>query len=320
MQINKMFRARERIRPHFFMIALLAILASDPVTLAAAAAQTTGNVIAVRGDTVIFEVTAGPNPSIGDLVEVSFELGGEKFHVGTWRISRFVGPVIEASKVKAQLDPEKGMSVLVRRAPAGRGNTARRQAPRAITTAPRRTPAAITITTVSTYRLVWKDKGSGADRDFAVWRPVGRNGFYPLGDVANASPWHGKRYHQPGFQTLMVRGGKAPVGYRRVWNTERSHPRQPFSSWAPVAPPDYVCLGHVGNTGLDAMPPLDAVRCLPRRCVVETSLEQMIWKDTGSGARLDFSAWLVPGVNVYIGHAAHKRPRGVFHTINPACL
>jgi hypothetical protein len=65
---------------------------------------------------------------------------------------------------------------------------------------------------------------------------------------------------------------------------------------------------------------LDAIRCLPEQCAVDTEPGGKIWDDTGSGAQLDFSAWLIPGVNVYVGNASHKKPVGVLYTINPACM
>ena len=174
--------------------------------------------------------------------------------------------------------------------------------------------------TTRSYQLVWRDAGSGARRDFGVWRPVGRNGYYPVGDVANASPWQGDRYPPPDFDTVLVKGGKPPVNYRMVWNSAGSHSDQAFSAWTPVPPSGYRCLGDVGSTSLDIMPPLDAVHCLPEKCVVETEIKQKIWDDRGSGARLDFSAWLIPDVNVFTGNASHKKPRGVFHTIDPGCM
>lgn len=309
----------------FLHRSLMAILVVGMLMLQqayASGADSTGTVIGVRGETVIFEVTSGPDPSVGDLAELSFEMGGEQFVIGTWRITKFVGPVIEASRVDAELEAEKGMIVRIRgtpEAPQAGGETLAPVSAAAIPARREMESTEIMFARVSEYRRIWTDKGSGASRDFGVWRPVGRDGFYPLGDVANAGPWPGRRYPPPDFDTLLVRGGKPPVGYRMVWNTERSHPDRPFSSWTPVAPPGYRCIGDVGSASLDASPPLDVIRCLPQQCIVETELKQKIWDDTGSGARLDFSAWFVPGVNVFAGNASHKKPVGVFYTVKSEC-
>ena len=285
----------------------------------------TGKVVEVHGDSISIKSTSGPAASIGDIAELSFRLGGEQFKVGTWRVTRLAGGLIEAVKIKATLDAATGMNARI--VPAVGGSGAQEIPGQTETletvTVPRRavpmTPKLLRIMTTRSFQLVWKDKGSGAHRDFAVWRPEGWNGYHPLGDVANASPWPGKRYPPPDFETLLVRGGKPPVGYRMIWNTERSHPDRPFSSWTPVAPAGYVCLGDVGSTSLNVMPPLDAIRCLPQKCVIDTGLGKKIWDDTGSGARLDFSAWLIPGANVYVGNASHKKPKGTFYTISPEC-
>ena len=283
----------------------------------------TGTVIDVRGDTVSIELTAGPPPAIGDMAELGFELGGERFVIGTWQVTKLLGPVVEAGKIKAELAPDKGMFVRFSGATKGTGPAATPAAPSKIreVTGPQPAPAESTVqfVTTSEYQSIWKDIGSGAESDFAVWRPVAKNGFYPLGDVANAGPWPGERYGKPSFATFLIKGGKPPVGYRKIWSSKGSFSDKPFSSWVPVAPPGYKCLGEVGSASLDQTPSTDTIRCVPEDCAVETTPEEMIWQDKGSGAELDFSAWLTPNINTYIGTAAHARPRGVFYTINDTC-
>jgi hypothetical protein len=184
--------------------------------------------------------------------------------------------------------------------------------------------AAILHMTTKQYEMVWKDSGSGADEDFASFRPRAEQGYFPLGDVANASPWQGKRYPMPGFTTILVKSGamevKKPTGYKRTWNSEGSYSDAPFSSWEPIPPTGYKCLGDVGSRSLDKMPSTDAIRCIPEQCVKQTELGNKIWNDKGSGAIVDFSAWLVPIVNLYIGTPVHNRPRGSIYTINSDCL
>jgi hypothetical protein len=174
------------------------------------------------------------------------------------------------------------------------------------------------------YTMIWNDAGSGAQVDFATYRPVGPPGYYPLGDVALAGPWRGPRYGSPSFTSLMVKDGRVPlalpVDYRLVWSSRGSNSSQPFSNWEPVAPSGYQCLGDVGIAAIDQKPATDAIRCIPDSCAVQTGIGQKIWDDRGSGAVQDFSAWRVPGVNLYIGIAAHARPRNTVYTIKPECL
>lgn len=190
--------------------------------------------------------------------------------------------------------------------------------------APPPASGAILHMTTNQYEMIWKDSGSGARKDFASFRPIGPPGYYPLGDIAIAEPWRGKRYAMPNFNTILVKNGamklKKPTAYKLTWNSKGSRSDAPFSSWKPVAPPGYRCLGDVGSPSLDSPPATDAIRCLPYNCVQESELGERIWRDKGSGATVDFSAWSVPQINIYIGTPAHSKPGGSIYTINPVCL
>jgi hypothetical protein len=185
-------------------------------------------------------------------------------------------------------------------------------------------PGAIQTISASDYDMIWNDSGSGAMVDFATFRPVGPAGYYPLGDVAQSGPWSGARYGAPTFTTLMVKDGTVPlaqpVDYRLTWSSRGSDSNLPFSTWEPIPPAGYQCLGDVGSNSLDGKPSLDAVRCVPESCVVQTGLGRKIWDDSGSGAVRDFSAWSVPETNTYIGVAAHARPRNTVYTLSQSCL
>lgn len=313
-----------------------------------AANEGSGTVVVVRGNTIIIELAEGSTAAVGDTAELSFELGGEQFTIGTWRVTRLMGPVVEAARVKADLDPEKGMKVRFAVAENNSESVVETDTPPPASPPAKedelfwlkdkaksaaRTPAVTPVTPsdkpvrtmpTSAYRLVWNDSGSGARRDFAVFRPMSQAGYYPLGDVAVAEPWPGRRYAAPGFNTILVADGttkvQPPTGYRLVWTSEGSLSDKPFSSWAPVPPAGYKCLGDVGSPAVETMPSTDAIRCLPEQCVIETRLNEKIWDDTGSGARLDFSAWLITQANTYVGTASHSKPRGTFYTISPDCL
>ncbi|KAL6882932.1 hypothetical protein HDV57DRAFT_465618 [Trichoderma longibrachiatum] len=44
-------------------------------------------------------------------------------------------------------------------------------------------------TVILHYERIWKDEGSGADRDGSFWRPVAPAGYVALGDVASGAGW-----------------------------------------------------------------------------------------------------------------------------------
>jgi hypothetical protein len=348
---------------HPLLAALLVLLGALAVVRAEAAVST-GTVIEVRGQTVFIELKSGPPPMVGDLAELSVDVGGDQVIVGTWRITKLSGPVVEAKALNAQLPPQKGMLARIggiaatapvappppaKPAPApapvtppGQVQTrpatpppavkAQTQAapaaaakpvapPAAAAAAPTVAAAAVQFIKTARYDRIWRDKKSGATRDFAVWRPAAQQDFLPLGDVAVSGRGDdGDRYPPPTEETYLVRNGVPPVSYRKVWSSEGSGSKKPFSSWMPVPPDGYKCVGDVGSESLTEPPSLDAIRCVPASCVIETELGEEIWEDRGSGAIENFSAWRVPKVNTYVGNASHKRPRGIFYTLSDACL
>jgi hypothetical protein len=347
--------------PAFRHFLMTAVLLGGALIAGTAMAVTTGTVIDIRGQVVFIELGSGPAPRVGDLAELSMDVGGDQVVIGTWRITKLSGPVVEAQAVNAQLPPQKGMKARIggisASAPAPVTPPAQ---PRPVTPPAQPRPAtapapvvppgqtaspppappaaaakpvapaaaaapvvaAETVQFIKTarYERIWDDKKSGSHVDFAVWRPVAQNGFLPLGDVGIAGRLDDDRYPPPTAETYLVRNGVPPVSYRKVWSSEGSGSKRPFSSWLPLPPDGYKCVGDVGSESLTEPPSLDAVRCVPASCVIETELAEEIWEDRGSGALENFSAWRVPKVNTYVGNASHKRPRGVFYTLSDACL
>ena len=110
-----------------------------------------------------------------------------------------------------------------------------------------------------TYGLIWNDKGSGADRDVAIWRPLPPSGYYLLGDVATSS------YSQPSRGALVVRDleGDAlarPIGFQTVWMDSGSGAHNDVKIMKIVPPQGYICLGDVAVGNYDATPDYDLYR------------------------------------------------------------
>jgi hypothetical protein len=93
-----------------FRLFVLAILLLAGLRVEAA---TSGTVIDVRGQVVFIELGAGPTPRVGDLAELTMDVGGDQVVIGTWRITKLSGPVVEAQAVNAQLPPQKGMKARI---------------------------------------------------------------------------------------------------------------------------------------------------------------------------------------------------------------
>ena len=97
---------------------------------------------------------------------------------------------------------------------------------------------------------------------------------------------------------------------------ELSTSRRPFA-WQVPPNKHYVALGHVATNSED-QPPLDCVRCVPRRWVVPSKFTpEMVWDDSGSGGRPG-SIWTINEygfIGVVQGHDPPTFPRFVLRWV-----
>lgn len=144
------------------------------------------------------------------------------------------------------------------------------------------------IVDCSMFKLQWNDRGSGAAKDGAFWRPV-KSGYFAVGDLAlgNYEEANGDR------SALVIKDGvvgatRKPVDYKRVWIDAGSGASKQGSIWQPIPPQGYVAMGCVAQTGYNKPGP-DAVRCVRKDLVTRGELSDAIWSDDGSGATEDVS-------------------------------
>ena len=167
--------------------------------------------------------------------------------------------------------------------------------------------------TTTYYNRIWKDEGSKAPIDFAIYRPISDfEGFFPLGDVTATSPWVGQRYGDPTYETILLKSGdlelKPPIDYRLIWTDKGSGAIEDVSIWRAIPQPGYKCLGDVANNSRQR-PPMDIIKCVPKQCLERINLGNLIWNDKGTGANKDFSAWHVANRgNTFISNGSWKRP------------
>ena len=99
------------------------------------------------------------------------------------------------------------------------------------------------------YTPIWSDKGSGADKDVSIWRPVkDMNGYFPLGDTATPS------HHKPNAMSVtvkaLVRDALAPpTGSEEIWNDQGSGANEDVRIMKLNPRSGYTCLGHVAVRG-----------------------------------------------------------------------
>ena len=101
-----------------------------------------------------------------------------------------------------------------------------------------------------------------------------------------------------------------PVKYQQVWHQELG--ATTFFAWKPIPPsPDYVAIGMIGTTSAEE-PPVEMVRCIPRRWVIPSKYEpKLIWEDSGAGGKKG-SMWLINSLELMAVTEGHLQPKGPF--------
>lgn len=113
---------------------------------------------------------------------------------------------------------------------------------------------AIAFKHVNEYAHIWDDRGSGADRDVSIWKPVDiESGFFALGDTASAS--HRKPDAHSMTVSALIDGALAPpVGFTEEWNDAGSGANADVRIMRMNPPIGYTCLGHVAVQGHGSTP------------------------------------------------------------------
>jgi hypothetical protein len=160
-------------------------------------------------------------------------------------------------------------------------------------------PSLLTGTT-SNYNWLYSDKGSGAHMDVTIYRPSpSDHSYFILGDYAQGN------YSSPTGNSLIVKAInddplspllKNPVGFNEVWNDHGSGGDYDGSIWYPVPPDGYRSLGYVCQSGYNA-PSIANYACVRKDYTTETTVGSLIWKDQGSGAKMDVALYQVNGVS-----------------------
>ena len=180
---------------------------------------------------------------------------------------------------------------------------------------------------VTKFDLMWNDRKSGGNMNGAYYRPIipeEMEGFHSLGDLGYVD-WIdvnktaviavAKDVKDPSGTAL-----RAPIKFEKIWDDRGSEARMNGSMWRPIPPDSYVALGVICNNSWSP-PSVDVVRCVRADLVVPAYPGDLIWRDTKTGAKTDFSSWrtnppdapsgggeifLSPGT--FIGAPHHHKP------------
>ena len=109
-----------------------------------------------------------------------------------------------------------------------------------------------------------------------------------------------------------------PDEFERVWDDKGSKAYSDGSIWRPIPPSGYVAMGLVASRGYDK-PSRNSVRCVRADLVIASYINELIWNNKRSPAKLDFSAWSIspPGAaagevylspGTFVGAASYTKP------------
>ena len=162
-------------------------------------------------------------------------------------------------------------------------------------------------------------------RDVSIYDPKTGPGELALGAYIQGD------YGQPNGCVATVsegpRGGGAPPAlappaqWTRVWEDRGTGAVMDGTIWAAVPPSqDYVCLGHIAESGYNApLPPRYA--CVHRCLVRQIPAGPPAWTDQGTGARTPVAFYPLPGIGGFVAITGGQAPQALldFDPSGAAC-
>jgi hypothetical protein len=140
--------------------------------------------------------------------------------------------------------------------------------------------------------LIWNDKGSGADKDLALWNlPPSTTTFISSGSFcANAS--HAKPSTSAVSYSIMVIDIVEVSSFTHVYSDRGTGSDMDLSTWAPVVPKGFSAVGHLAKNGFEKpTTSMYVVKSIVKGAVAYPTGYRLVWKDTGSGGDQDGAFW-----------------------------
>jgi len=166
---------------------------------------------------------------------------------------------------------------------------------------------------VCEFTLAYQDKGSGGDKDLAIYSPRVPGGYYMIGGYVQGN------YNRPNQCVVAVKptGLNAnqsssllmkPANWRLIWADKGSGANIDGSIWQAVSPhADYICVGSVGQTGYHP-PPITNYRCLHKCLLQSVNVPEYIWSDRGTYADKPVSMYKLANSNSFIARSDRNKP------------
>ena len=145
----------------------------------------------------------------------------------------------------------------------------------------------IEITATTQFEDIYSSPNTEGTHLLTVKRPTVPPGYFSVGDVA---------FTVTDVQSaLLIKATEGdilmePVDYNLVWeNSGDNEASGEASSWEPIPPDGFKCLGHVWVAGYEK-PPTDLIRCVQQRFVTTVG-STWKWDSRGSNATFLGSLW-----------------------------
>lgn len=158
----------------------------------------------------------------------------------------------------------------------------------------------IVISGKNNFTKIWDDKGTGAEKDVSIWRPLVPSGYFSLGDVVLSNHMADDRDKKLYTLAIRPKQGKEhllakPIGVTELWNDAGTGAEKDIRINKLNCPPGFNALGVIGNN----LP--DECRCVADSETAKGSWGSTTqneplsayWTDKGSGASKDVSFWRV---------------------------
>ncbi|MBI2994461.1 MAG: sel1 repeat family protein [Gammaproteobacteria bacterium] len=168
-------------------------------------------------------------------------------------------------------------------------------------------------------QLKYQDKGSGGRYDMALYQPQPEPGYFMLGGVAQ------NNYDAPNGCALTIKpldGAAAallapPSGWERVWRDKGTGATMDGSIWRGVPrSSEYVCLGHIGQTGKKEQPYVENYACVKRCLVQMVAPANPLWTTEATGAAFPIEVYVLPRTNSFVAVPEGQRP-AAFSDLDP---
>jgi hypothetical protein len=163
-------------------------------------------------------------------------------------------------------------------------------------------------------KLIWSDKGSGAELDGFFFAPSAESSYFIIGGYAS-----GKVDRNSKICVISVRPSKnnpeespellvPPGDWSLIWTDKGSGANTDGSLWNAVPPgKEYKCLGSVMQKGYKK-PVLPNYRCVHSGLTKKIQNKSIVWTDKGSGADKDVTVFKLPNSKSFfaVGRKTNK--------------